>query len=66
MISLAKVGDRIELNNTSREESPVAPGDTGTVWRVTQTGIVRVKWDDGTRFDLDPQKDRWKVLSNES
>ncbi len=62
---MAKVGDRIELINTSREESPVKPGDTGTVWRVTQRGIVRVKWDDGTRFDLDPQKDRWKVLSNE-
>ena len=45
---------------------PIKPGDTGTVWWLTQIGIVRVLWDVGCRFDLDPETDRWEVLADEN
>jgi len=60
----SEVGDRIKLVNTLRESIPVNRGETGTVWRVTPIGTVRVKWDNGIRFDLDHRKDEWEVISN--
>ena len=60
----AAVGDRVKFVRSSRENIEVSDGETGMVWRVTPIGIVRVKWDNGARFDLDPQKDEWEVISN--
>jgi hypothetical protein len=59
-------GRRIRLVQTSKTNAPVAPGATGTVWRVTQVGTVRVVWDNGSKFDLDPRTDRWEELPNGS
>ena len=58
------VGDRVKLVETEREDAPVSPGDTGEVWRITPIGTVRVKWDNGSRFDLNPKTDQWEVISN--
>lgn len=57
------VGDRVKLAQTENEYAPVGPGDTGEVWRVTPIGIIRVKWDNGSKFDLDPESDKWEVIS---
>jgi hypothetical protein len=59
-------GKRIRLISTSKPDTPLKPGDTGTVWRITQIGTRRVVWDNGNRFDLDPKTDKWEVLTNES
>jgi hypothetical protein len=42
----------------------VAPGDTGTIWRVTPIGTVRVVWDNGSKFDLNPKTDQWEVIAS--
>lgn len=55
-------GRRIRLVRTSKQNAPVNPGDTGTVWRVTPIGTVRVVWDNGSKFDLDPKTDQWEEL----
>ena len=60
----SQVGSRVKLVSSSRSNIPIKPGDTGTVWRVTQIGTVRVLWDIGYRLDLDPKTDRWEVLVN--
>jgi len=57
-----EVGDRVKFIRSSRENIQLSDGDVGTVWRVTPIGIVRVKWDNGARFDLDPGKDEWEVI----
>ena len=59
-------GKRIKLINTSKKDSPLKPGDTGTVWRITPIGTRRVIWDNGSKFDLDPKTDQWEVITNES
>jgi hypothetical protein len=56
------IGDRVKFIRSSRENIPLSNGDLGTVWRVTPIGTVRVKWDNGARFDLDPSKDEWEVI----
>lgn len=58
----SETGKRIKLVSISKPGSPVSPGDTGTVWRVTQLGTLRVVWDNGCRFDLNPSTDQWEVL----
>jgi len=63
--SKPEVGKRIRLISSSRSDTSMKPGDTGTIWHViTQTGIRRVKWDNGNRGDLDPTKDEWDVLDD--
>ena len=59
-----EVGDRVKFVGSSRDNIQLSRGDEGTVWRVTPIGTVRVKWDNGARFDLDPNKDEWEVISN--
>ena len=59
-----EVGDRVKFIGSSRDSIQLSGGDEGTVWRVTPIGTVRVKWDNGARFDLDPSKDEWEVISN--
>ena len=59
-----KVGDRVKFIRSSRENVQLSDGDVGMVWRITPIGTVRVKWDNGARFDLDPGKDAWEVISN--
>ena len=57
------VGKRVRLISSSRPAASAKSGDTGTIWHViTQTGISRVKWDNGGKGDLDPEKDEWEVL----
>jgi hypothetical protein len=63
-VMTTEAGDRIKLVKVSQPDTPVSSGDTGTVWRVTPIGTVRVKWDSGARFDLNPGKDEWEVISN--
>ena len=58
------VGKRVRLINSGKTSIPVKPGNTGTIWRVTPIGTVRVIWDNGIQFDLDPKTDRWEVLVN--
>jgi hypothetical protein len=58
------IGKRVRLISSSRPETSVTPGDIGTIWRVTQFGKIRVKWDDGSGGDLDPEKDEWEVLED--
>jgi hypothetical protein len=58
-------GKRIKVVHVSKPGAPVSPGDRGTIWRTTPIGTVRVAWDKGCSFDLDPRKDRWEVLSDE-
>jgi hypothetical protein len=59
----SEVGKRIRLISSSRQDTSAKSGDTGTIWHViTQTGISRVKWDNGGKGDLDPEKDEWEVL----
>ena len=55
-------GKRIKLIHVSRPESLVSPGATGTIWRVTPIGTVRVAWDNGSKSDLNPKTDQWEVL----
>ena len=63
--SKPEVGKRVRLISSSRSDTSIKPGDTGTIWHViTQTGIRRVKWDNGNRGDLDPTKDEWDVLDD--
>jgi hypothetical protein len=57
-------GKRIRLIRVSKPNSPVAPGDTGTIWRVTPIGTVRVVWDNGSKFDLNPKTDQWEVIAS--
>jgi len=57
-------GKRIRLIRASKPNSPVAPGDTGTIWRVTPIGTVRVVWDNGSKFDLNPKADQWEVIAS--
>ena len=56
---MSEVGNRIKLVSISKSDSPVGPGDIGTVWRVTQVGTIRVVWDKGFRFDLNQDADQW-------
>jgi hypothetical protein len=62
----AEVDKRIKLVSTSRSGSPLSPRDIGTVWRVTPVGTLRVVWDKGCRFDLNPGTDQWEILPEES
>jgi hypothetical protein len=55
-------GRRIKAVQIAKAGAPVNPGDTGTIWRVTQQGRVRVVWDSGARCDLDPKVDKWEEL----
>ena len=65
VISLAiEVGDRVKFLKTAKENAPVHSGDVGKVWRVTPIGTLRVIWDNGSKFDLDPKSDQWEVMSN--
>jgi hypothetical protein len=58
-----KVGQRVRLISTSRPDSGVACGETGTIWHVVvHDGARRVRWDNGARLDLHPEKDKWEVL----
>jgi hypothetical protein len=57
-------GKRIRLIRASKPNSPVAPGDTGTTWRVTPIGTVRVVWDNGSKFDLNPKTDQLEVIAS--
>ncbi|MBN1862023.1 MAG: DUF4314 domain-containing protein [Dehalococcoidales bacterium] len=58
-----KVGNRVRLISTCRPEAGVKCGDTGTIWHiVASNGVVRVKWDNGARLDLHPEKDKWEAL----
>jgi hypothetical protein len=59
-----ETGNRVKLIKTLRDSIPVSIGELGMVWRVTPIGTVRVKWDKGARFDLDPRRDEWEVISN--
>ena len=59
-------GKRVRLISTSKLGTPLKPGDTGTVWRVTPIGTRRVVWDNGSKSDLDPKTDQWEVLTDES
>jgi len=61
---IVEVGDRVRFIRSPRENIHLSDGEEGTVWRVTPIGTVRVKWDNGARFDLDPCKDEWEVISN--
>jgi hypothetical protein len=56
-------GRRIKAVHIAKSGAPVNPGETGTVWRVTQLGGLRVVWDSGARFDLDPKVDKWEELT---
>jgi len=56
------VGKRVRLISTSNSKAPVKPGATGIIWHVTQFSTRRVKWDNGSKGDLDPEKDKWEVL----
>ena len=58
------IGRRIKLIRISKPGTPLSPGDTGTIWRVTPIGTRRIVWDNGSRFDLDPENDQWEVLPN--
>lgn len=61
----SEVGKRVRLISSSRSDTSMKSGDTGTIWHViTQTGIRRVKWDNGSKGDLDPTKDEWDVLDD--
>jgi hypothetical protein len=59
-----EIGDRVKFIKSSRTDIQLSGGDEGTVWRVTPIGTVRVKWDKGARFDLQPGKDEWELVSN--
>jgi hypothetical protein len=60
-----KVGKRVRLIATCQPDSDVKCGDTGTIWHiVSSNGVVRVKWDNGARLDLRPEKDEWEVLKS--
>ena len=59
-----EVGDRVRFIRSLRENIQLSGGNEGTVWRVTPIGTVRVRWDNGAKFDLDPSKDEWEVISN--
>jgi hypothetical protein len=58
------VGRRVRLIRRGTPHLSVKPGDTGTIWRVTEFGIRRIAWDNGYSLDLDPEKDEWEVLPN--
>lgn len=60
-----KVGNRVRLISTLREDGGVKCGDTGTIWHVVASnGVIRVNWDSGARLDLHPEKDKWEVLES--
>lgn len=61
-----RTGNRIRLVSISRPDAPVSPGDMGTIWRITPIGTLRVVWDNGSRFDLNPKTDQWEVLPDGS
>ena len=61
----SEIGRRVRLIRTSKPGTPVRPGDTGTVWRVTQYGTWRIVWDNGGKLDLDPSTDEWEVLAEQ-
>jgi hypothetical protein len=60
------VGKRVRLVRRATPHASVKPGDTGTIWRVTEFGIRRITWDNGCSLDLDPEKDEWEVLPDGS
>ncbi len=58
-----KVGGRVRLVATPKQDAGVKPGDAGTVWHVVPSnGVLRVKWDCGAKLDLNPEQDNWEVL----
>jgi hypothetical protein len=58
-----EVGQRVRLISTCRPDVGVKCGDTGTIWHiVASNGIRRIRWDNGARLDLNPEKDKWEVL----
>jgi hypothetical protein len=57
-----EAGRRIKAVHIAKAGVSVSPGDTGTVWRVTALGTLRVVWDSGARCDLDPKVDKWEEL----
>ena len=59
-----KVGQQVRLISTSRTDSGVKSGDTGTIWHiVASNGTRRVKWDSGSQLDLNPEQDKWEVIA---
>jgi len=58
-----KVGQRVRLISTSKSDAGVKCGDTGTIWHiVTSNGVIRVRWDNDARLDLNPEQDKWELL----
>jgi hypothetical protein len=58
-----KVRQRVRLISTSEPNAGVQPGDTGIIWHIVPSnGVLRVKWDNGARSDLNPEKDKWEVI----
>ena len=59
-----KIGQRVRLVSTSKHDSSVKCGDTGTIWHIVPSnGTRRVKWDDGGWLDLNPEEDEWELLA---
>ena len=58
-----KVGERVRLVATPKQDTGVKPGDAGTVWHIVPSnGVRRVKWDCGAKLDLNPEHDNWEVM----
>ena len=51
---LLRVGTPIELVSESTSDSPLQPGDHGTVQAIGEDGCVTVLWDRGLTAELDP------------
>jgi len=59
----ANVGKRVRFIFSTNPEKTLESGDTGTVWHIiAPSGVLRVKWDNGSKADLDPEKDKWEIL----
>jgi len=56
-----EVGQRVRLISTSRPDVGVKCGDIGTIWHiVASNGVRRVRWDNGARLDLNPERTNGK------
>ena len=60
---LSDVGKRVRFISSTNPEKTLEAGDTGTVWHIiAQSGVLRVKWDNGSKANLDPGEDNWEIL----
>jgi len=60
-----KVGDRIELVNTTDELTKLTPGDKGKVIRIEGDPgdrLIWVKWDRGIELGLLEEIDKFKII----